>query len=421
MSSYSKIVIVLLLLISFLNAKDEDKRLFLEEDLYIVYALEYERLGQINNAREIYNKLYEKTNKSEYLIKFLKISLSTKNFADVKKVASKNLDETIKNHETILRIYCVALLNLREYDEALEVGLSLVKKFDKAINYDVVGNVYFVMQNYKKAKKYFESAYVVSKNSTSLFNLVNIQYAYLNKKDEAVAYLETHIRLYGCDYLVCTKLISFYQEQNDLDGAISILKRAYKEFKEKEQFNYMQKIYTLLISYLEKRDINEAIKFLEDNKVDNLKLLSLYRRTNKIEESLTLVQKLYKQNGNIELLAQIAILEFEIAKDKEKILPSVVKKFEDVLNVLDNHVYQNYLGYILIDYELDIKRGIELVNKALKKAPNNVAYIDSLAWGQYKLNDCKTAYKNMKKVVDEVGLNDEEIKSHWNKIKECTK
>mgnify|MGYP000674484567 CR=1 FL=1 len=250
MSSYNKIIIVLLLLVSSLFSNNIDKKSFPEEDLYIVYAIEYERIGQINNAREVYLKLYNRTDKSEYLVKFLKISLSTKNFSDVKKVAKRNLDENIKNHEDILRIYCVALLNLREYTQALEVGKDLIKKFDTAISYDIVGNVYFVMKEYEKAKSHFESAYVLSKNSTSLFNLVNIQYAYLDKKDEAIAYLETHIRLYGCDYLVCTKLISFYQEQNDLDGAISILKRAYKEFKEQEKYTHMQKIYNLLISYL---------------------------------------------------------------------------------------------------------------------------------------------------------------------------
>lgn len=68
---------------------------------------------------------------------------------------------------------------------------------------------------------------------------------------------------------------------------------------------------------------------------------------------------------------------------------------------------------------MDINKGIEYVKKALNKAPNNVAYIDSLAWGLYKKKQCKEAYINMKKVVDAIGLEEEEIKIHWNKIKEC--
>lgn len=402
-------------------ANGSEKRVFEKEDLYIVFAIEYERLGQINNARDLYLKLFEKTNKSEYLVKYLKISLGIKKFEDAKYVAAKYLDPSLEDYEDILRIYCVALLNLKEYDKALEVGQTLIGQFNTALNYDVVANVYFVKKNYAKAKEYFESAYTLGKNPTSLFNLVNVLYAYLNQKEEAIAYLETHVRLYGCDYLVCTKLLSFYQEQNDIDGAISILKRSYFQFKKEGKTQIVQKLYNILITYLEKKDIQEAIAFLEENKVDDLQLLALYQRSNQSLKALNLVRKLYKQNGNIDLLAQIAILEFETAKDKKKVLKKVIKKFEDVLVVLNNHVYQNYLGYLLIDFDLDINKGLSLVNQALEKAPNNAAYIDSLAWGQFKLKECKKAYKNMKKVVDEVGLSDSEIKKHWKKIKECHK
>ncbi len=420
MSSYTRLIIVFLLLMSSLFA-NSDKKVFPREDLYIVYALEYERQGDLNEARKLYLELFEKSDKDEYLVKYLKMSLSLKYFKDVKRVASKNLHKATREYETVLRVYCVALLNLKEYDQALSLGKELVQKYNNAINYDVVANIYFVKQNYKKAQEYFESAYSLSKNSTSLFNLVNILYAYLDKKEDAIAYLETHVRVFGCDYLVCTKLLSFYQEQNNIEGAISVLKRAYGEFKEQEQYHLMDKIYNVLIAYLEKQDINKAIAFLEKEQIDDIKLLSLYRRTNQGDKALVLIRKLYKQSGNIELLAQIAILEFESADDKRKVLSSVIKKFEDVLMVLDNHVYQNYLGYILIDYDLDVKRGLGLVNQALEKAPNNAAYIDSLAWGQYKLKDCKNAILNMKKVINDVGLTDDEIKSHWKKIKECGK
>ena len=57
--------------------------------------------------------------------------------------------------------------------------------------------------------------------------------------------------------------------------------------------------------------------------------------------------------------------------------------------------------------------------KALEKDSSNIAYIDTLAWGEYKLKNCKEAFINMKKVVDEVGLDDAEIKLHWENIKEC--
>ena len=84
-----------------------------------------------------------------------------------------------------------------------------------------------------------------------------------------------------------------------------------------------------------------------------------------------------------------------------------------------NSCSNNYYGYILIDYDLDAKKGLMLVKKALKAYPNNLAFKDSVAWGNYKNHRCKEAYSYMKEVVDEAGLTDEEIKLHWMQIQNC--
>ena len=61
----------------------------------------------------------------------------------------------------------------------------------------------------------------------------------------------------------------------------------------------------------------------------------------------------------------------------------------------------------------------KLIKSALKTTPNNIAYLDSLAWGYYKLGECKKALGIMEKIVKVTGLNDSEIKFHWEKIKNC--
>ena len=420
MSSYKRYLVLLLFIVTASLQANSIKTNF-NEDLHILYALEYEKNGNLNEARKLYNKLFTSTKNSEYLLKYLKMSLSTSNFEDIIKVSRKYMNTNVKNKELILRIYCVALLNLNKTDEALSIANRLMKIEKSALNYEVLANVYFVKNEFQKALSYFEASYLKNNNENTLFNIVNILYAYLDKKAKAIAYLETHVRMYGCTRSVCSRLVSIYQEQNNIEGIISILKRSYFSFVEENDDKSAKKTYQLLLAYLEKKDINEAIKFLEENRVDDLKLASYYKRTNQSQKALSLVKKLYKESSNIDLLAQIAIIEFESAKDKKKVLDSVIKKFEDVLTVLDSHVYQNYLGYILIDFDIDVKKGLGLVEKALEKAPNNLAYQDSKAWGLYKLRRCDEAYKYMNRIVKDIGLKDIEIKLHWNKIKECKK
>ena len=286
---------------------------------------------------------------------------------------------------------------------------------------ELLGNVYIEKEEYEKAKNIFNKIYKETSSTSSLLNLTNVMYQYTNEKKEAINLLESYVNLKGCGNIICSKLLEFYQNDKNIDGVITVLKRTYISFKDEHNNQMLEKVYKLLMFYLERKDINEAISFLEESGANDDKLLSMYRATSNYDKAFTLANKLYKKSGNIDYLAQVAIIEFEKAKDKRKVLKSVIKKFEDVLTVLDNHIYQNYLGYILIDFDIDIEKGLFYVNKALEKAPNNLAYIDSLAWGLYKINECKKAYENMKKVIDAIGADDEEIKLHWEKIKECNK
>jgi len=57
----------------------------------------------------------------------------------------------------------------------------------------------------------------------------------------------------------------------------------------------------------------------------------------------------------------------------------------------------------------------------LKIEPKSAFYLDSLAWGYYKLGNCKEAYKIIKKVTKLEGGDDKEVVSHFKKIKKCMK
>ncbi|MFA6789629.1 MAG: hypothetical protein WCR15_08085 [Arcobacteraceae bacterium] len=403
-----------------LTEKKEEPIPFNQEDEYILFAIEYTNQGQYDMSRDLYFQLFEKTKKYEYLLRSLRFSLEIKDFEFAKTNSKNHLNKELKEYEELYRVYIVALINLYEYDEALKHAKILLKQYDNIINTELLGNVYYLRKDFYEAADYFESAYSANGNPNTLLNLVNILYAFTNEKQKAISYLETHVRLKSCDIAVCAKLLSIYEEQQNIDGVISILKRMYTKFKDEEDLKSMIKVYTMLIDYLEQKDINAAIKFLEENRVDDMKLVTLYKRANKIEKALELVKHLYKVNKNLDLLAQIAILEFEVAPDKTVVLSSVIQKFEDVLAVLDNHIYQNYLGYILIDYDIDVPKGLDLIKKALEKAPNNLAYINSYAWGLYKQNSFQEALKHMEKIVNAIGLKDEEIKYHWEKIQECS-
>ena len=438
MPSYTKYLVLCLLLFFFngcsnktlnLENKEPIKVKFVEvktksfelENQYIILALESENQRLYYDARELYIRLFEKTNNYEYLVKHLAISTQIKDYKIVKEYASKYYISNIKQEEIILRLYTFALFKLGDQKEALLNAQKLTNLFQNDVNYELLGTIYLQQKDYLKAYELFEKAFVLNKSANTFLNLTNIQYFNLSQKEEAINKIEQYIKENGHDFNLSMQLLAFYEKEQKTEKIIPLLKEMYTEYKKNNEALMFSKTKILLIKYIAKDNVGMAINFLEENKEEDEILLNLYKITNQPSKAYTLLGSLYVNSNNLEYLGQQAIIEFEMAEDKRKVLSSVIAKFEKVVENIDNHIYENYLAYILIDFNINVSKGVTLVKKALVQEPNNLAYIDTLAWGQYKLKNCKEANKQMKRVVDEIGLNDEEIKLHWEKIKECKK
>ena len=439
MSSYKKSLILFFLLLFFTACSDKvveiekkeeikvEKKLtevsikkFELENEYIILALETENLGYYYDAKEFYLELFKKTNNYEYLEKFLAISTQLKDYEIVKTTASKYYLSGIKQEEIILRLYTFSLFKLENQEEALLNGEKLISLFPRDVNYELLATIYVQQKNYQKAYELFYKAFELNKAVSTFTNLTNIQYFNLSQKNEAIKSIEEFIKLNGYDFNLSMQLLSFYDKEQKDENIVPVLKEMYFEFKNKNLTQELSKTKILLVKYLAKENVGIAIEFLEENKEEDEILLNLYKITNQPQKAYNLLGELYNNSKNLDYLAQQAIIQFEMAEDKSKVLNDVISKFERV-SITNNPIFQNYLAYIYIDYNINIKRGVYLVKKALEQDPKNIAYLDTLAWGEYKLKNCKEANKQMKRVIDEIGLNDEEIKLHWEKIKECKK
>ena len=438
MPSYKKSLVLCSLLLLFngcsnktldLENKEPSRTKFVEvktkkfesENQYIILALESENQRMYYDARDLYFDLFDRTNNYEYFAKYLALSTNLKDYELVKRDALKYYVDNIKQEEIILRLYTFALFKLGDSTVALQSGEKLISLFQNDVNYELLGTIYLQQKNYLKAYEFFEKAFVMNKSANTFLNLTNIQYYNLEQKEQAINKIEEYIKANGYDFNLSMQLLSFYEKEQKFDKLVPFLKEMYFDYKKNSELLMLSKAKILLIKYIAKDSVGKAIEFLEQNNEEDEILLNLYKITNQPQKAYNLLDRLYKKSNNLDFLAQQAIIEFEMAEDKTKVLNDVIFKFDKVLLVTNNHIYENYLAYILIDFNINVKRGVSLVKKALKEEPNNLAYIDTLAWGEYKLKNCQEANKQMKRVVDEVGLNDEEIKLHWEKIKECKK
>ena len=387
---------------------------FAEEDAYILFALRAEQLKDYKSAAKLFNELYVKSNKKEYLYRSLENDLVLKKSG----IVISRVDKELQNDEydaQLIRLKIVALIELNQLDEARDLGVALAAKTKKEDDYLLTSDVYIKRQEFDLAVKYLESAYALNHSEKILDKMSIILYVNLSRKKEAIAHLETHSRMLGCSKLICLRLIAIYSNENDIDGLLSTSLRLYKVDKTPELAAKIIQYY----SY--KRDYFHLMKFLEESHSDDGVLLQLYSSSQNYKKGKLLADKLYKESGNIDYLGESAILEYKAddGKKSKKVLESVVSKLTKVINIDPQPLYLNYLGYLLIDHSLDIKQGMKYIDKVLKLQPNSAYYLDSKAWGYYKLNDCKKAQEIMNHVVKLEGGKDKEVQEHVHKIAEC--
>ena len=388
------------------------EKTFAQEDHLIIDALMSSRAKNYNKTIAIYEELFQKSAKSEYLFESFKYMYELKLYqALLTKVDSFLKAES--DDKALLRFKIATLNALGKVAEAKTSALHLLSVTKEPQDYQRVASLYLIQNDYQTALKYLESAYTINKNENILIDLVTIMYLKLQKKKEAVAYLESHSRQYNCSVKVCEKLATFYSDLDDRAGQISTYKRLYSLTHSRKYAKLMIQVYAY------NRDTKQLVDFLEESGFNDEFLLRLYMAEKIYLKSTPLAQKLFLQTKKPFFQAQYAISLYEGSKKlTTKVIDEVIHNLENVLKQIPDATYFNYLGYLLINHDVNVKEGIKYVNQALAMDQNSGFYLDSLAWGYYKLGECKKAKRTILAAKKILGDN-KELQEHYQIILKC--
>ncbi|MDR1444502.1 MAG: tetratricopeptide repeat protein [Treponema sp.] len=87
--------------------------------------------------------------------------------------------------------------------------------------------------------------------------------------------------------------------------------------------------------------------------------------------------------------------------------------YERVLEMDENNTTaMNGLGYILVETNSDLVRGLRLCRRAVDRKPQNAVYMDSLGWAYFKNGDITGARTWLRKALD-LTSQEKEIQDHW--------
>jgi len=388
------------------------------EDELIIKALYYD----VNNPRlaaKAWKELFLKTNNDEYLIEYFNDALV---FKDIKEVIAE-LKEILKNkknkelHELLANLYIKEGSN----SNAIDI-LENVKNLDSDALYQLA-YLYLLTNKDEKALAIYKKLY----ESTKSWDALKGELAIYAKRNETAKVkeilwneIQTNPKLSKEAYLTYLGLIDL---KENTDEALFIFKKLYDKTHNKD---YLKELISL---YIYKKDYEHLIPLLQETHYDNKLLYELQISNGNLEDAVKTVDELYKNTKKPSYLAEKAILMYELATKynavNEEVIHTVAQTFEKAFELgLDDDMYYNYYGYILIDNNIDIKKGVSLVQKATQKNEGNIYYLDSLAWGYYKLNKCKEAkdiIAKMKKISSD-NIEEDEILKHIKAINQkCTK
>ena len=388
----------------------------ISEDELIIKALYYE----VNNqklAAKVWKELFIKTNNDQYLIEYFNDALT---FKDIKEVIAE-LKTILKNkknkelHELLANLYIKEGSN----SNAIDI-LENVKNLDTNTLYQLA-YLYMLTNKDDKALALYKKIYKIDKSWDALKGELAIYAKHKNVqeiKKRLWQELKSNPKLPKEAYLTYLGLIDL---KKDSDEALYVFQKLYEITKNKE---YLKELISL---YIYKKNYSKLIPLLEKTHYDNKLLYELQISSGKLEDAVVTVDNLYKKSKNPSYLAEKAILMYELASKYKAVNKDIIKvvgeTFEKAFSLgLKNDMYYNYYGYILIDNEIDIQKGLSLVKIATSKNSDNIYYLDSLAWGYYKLNQCKEAKDIITKIKNiSPSLQEEDIIKHITTINQNCK
>ena len=404
MKNVKFIFFVLFVLITGCSVKEVQigKKAFPQEDNYIIKALLNEQNGNFKKAANIYNFLYKKTDKIVYFRKYLTMLYDLGKYDEVIKKSDEFLNK--KWDDEVFKLKIFALLQEKKLDEAKN---ELLSKFNKKSEffYTMMAFILTKEHKYKKALEYAKSGYALNPSKKNLLNLSDILISE-KKYNEAIAYLQTYLNQKGCDYDVCLKLAQIYKEVYDIPNLANMYEKLGR---------YDKKYYILALNYyMDEGDYKNAIRIVKKYHLSKEYLMYIYEEMKKYKKAALVALNLYIKTNDVKYLLKYTIFIYKASPNKQT-AKEVIKKLEYIKNYIKTPFVYNFLGYLLIDYNINPKKGLEYVKKAVNLNPDNIDYIDSLAWGYYKLHKCNSAWD----IIKTINSDDKTILLHKKLIKRC--
>ncbi|RDU73434.1 ATP-dependent nuclease [Helicobacter aurati] len=393
--------------------------------------------GQYVEAKKIYAELFAETKDLHFLKQMALIQNEAGNFENALHLA---MQYQAQSHDTddvdINAIIAEGHIRKGEYNLAAILLEKIITTNPNIQFHYILGNLYLQEQQFDKALQHFLIVYNDAMSSGSkikqevLYQIVTI---YFNKQEiqKALHYLNNFIA--GNESLTnLQNFIALYTKINQIDALQDSLT---KRFINSQNIDNARLLVSFLVQF---QKYQEAILFLQKNQMilgQDAKemLMQVYSANNQFQEAFIIAKELYEDTKIKSFLGLSAVYQYETLESKNQhTLTPIIKSLKEVITYRNKKLagnnqkpnkedafFYNFLGYLLIDYDIDLHTGMQYVSLAVSIEPDSSEYLDSLAWGFYKSGDCQKARETFNLITETQIQNIEELQKHREIIFQC--
>jgi tetratricopeptide (TPR) repeat protein len=205
-------------------------------------------------------------------------------------------------------------------------------------------------------------------------------------------------------------LINAYRIDRQFDKALSLGKQQYEKNPKEEN---LALVYARALADAGKvKDGAEVLEKLLPGSPTNLdvyiNLSQIYVQAKRFNDA----EKVLRRAEERQLDKDRVRFQLAAVYDKQKDHDKAESIFKEILKENPNDgPTLNYLGYMLAERGVRLEEAVKYVKQALVQEPNNPAYLDSLGWAYFKMNDLQKAEKYLLK-AGEIEKRDPVILDH---------
>ena len=365
----------------------------------------YEQTGQREKARELYSRSLDSTTDPDIRFRLALLLSDQNQFVEAVSILQELVKDLPKNVRINLSL-ARALRGNNKYAEAAEVIKRALQDDPNhyRLNYELAELMALLGERQDAIERFLHLRDMSESNQR--INAVEISLARLYQRtrqfDKAVELFRAVIRKSSDDEIAKLRLAYALKDAGRLQEALSLSEQLLQGSIAQTYEDQPNKTYVV---------VAHAQMLSADNQLEKAVALlkNQIAHASSPEELYLAASQLYVDHENhkeAERMIRDGMMRFPDSEDMRFRLGAVYEgqgKLEETeavfQSILSNHPRHagvlNYLGYMLADRGLRLLEALDYIGKAVEIEPHNGAYLDSLGWVYFKLNQLELAETNL--------------------------